>query len=121
MSLANLHRRGAVAVLLIGAIALAACGGGGSGNSGKVASLSGTAKSKSSGSNRTSTASFRTQMLAYAKCMRDNGVDFPDPQFDANGRPQFNRQDGQGFDQLRSSAAFEKAQQACRSKRPDFA
>lgn len=122
MSLRIHHRvpRG-LAVLLLGGIVLAACGGG-SGNGTKVASVSGTAKSASNRrSTGTSTASFRKQLLAYAQCMRDNGVDFPDPQFDASGRPQFNRQGGQSFDQLRNSAAFQKAQKACDSKRPNFA
>ena len=110
-----------LAALVLGGIVLAACGGG-SGNGTKVASVSGTAKSASNRSSTgTSTESFRKQLLAYAQCMRTNGVDFPDPQFDANGRPQFNRQGGGGFDQLRNSPSFDKAQKACASKRPDFA
>jgi hypothetical protein len=28
----------------------------------------------------------REQMLEYAQCMRDHGVDFPDPEFGDNGR-----------------------------------
>jgi hypothetical protein len=53
--------------------------------------------------------------------MRDNGVDFPNPQFDSDGRPQFNRQGGGAFADLRRSPAFRKAAQTCESKRPDFA
>jgi len=106
-----------VAVLALG---IAACGGGSSGN--QVASLSGGSSkaSKSAKRSGTSPAAMRTQLLAYAKCMRDNGVDFPDPTFDANGRPQFNRGNGQGFDDLRNSPSFDKARQACASKRPQF-
>ena len=104
------------------ALAVTACGGGSSG-SGGVASLSGSNGNSSSSSQKsTSTASFRKQLLAYAQCMRDHGVDFPDPQFDANGRPQF---DGGGrsgnFADVRNSPAFEKARSACESERPDFA
>ena len=128
----SLGARHGLTVLAIGALALAACSGGG-GGSGGVASLSDSAKkasSNSSGSGRaTSTADFRTQLLAYAKCMRDNGVDFPDPQFDSNGRPQFTRRStpgqgqGQGgnFADLRNSPTFAKARTACQSKQPDFA
>jgi hypothetical protein len=114
-------RHWSFAVLLVGTVALAACGGGSDGN-GAVASLSGKS-SKSSGSQSTkqSAASLRTQLLAYAKCMRDNGVDFPDPQFDSDGRPQFNRQNGGAFADLRNNPDFAKARTACESKRPDFA
>ena len=31
-------------------------------------------------------AEMREQMLAFAACMREHGVDFPDPTFDGNGR-----------------------------------
>src|SRR4029079_1516174 len=109
------------AVLLAGVLALGACGGGSDGK-GAVASLSGkSAASGSSRSSKQSTASLRTQLLAYAQCMRDNGVDFPDPQFDSDGRPQFNRQNGGAFGDLRNNPSFEKARTACASKRPDFA
>ena len=130
----SLGARHGLTVLAIGALALAACsGGGGSSSNSGVASLSDSSKQsssdKSSGSgSATSTAEFRTQLLAYAKCMRDNGVDFPDPQFDSNGRPQFTRradpgqgQPGKGFGDLRNSPTFTKARTACESKRPDFA
>jgi hypothetical protein len=103
-------------------LGVAACGGGGSGGGG-VASLSngGGNASGSSANTGTSTQDFRAQMLDYAKCMRANGVDFPDPQFDANGRPQFDRNSGgQGFDSLRNSPNFQKARKACESKRPHF-
>ncbi len=116
-------RLAAVAGTLV--LAAAACGSSGSSAaSNNVASLSKNGSS-SSGSTQKSTsvspAEFRKQLLAYAQCMRDNGVTaYPDPQFDANGNPQFNRGDGQGFDALRNSPNFDKARTACESKRPDF-
>jgi hypothetical protein len=121
----SLRRRSTLlAVSIAAAVLLAACGGGGSSSKG-VASLSGNSSSQAAGSSqqqqRTSPAEFRKQLLAFAQCMRDNGADFPDPTFDSNGRPQFNRSNGEAFDQLRNSPNFEKAQQACASKRPNFA
>lgn len=62
-------------------------------------------------------ATFKTRLLAFAKCMRDNGADFPDPQFDADGRPQFSGDRSQ-FDKLRNDPNFQKADKACADKRP---
>ena len=106
-------------------IALAACGGGGSGGANAVASLSGT-KGSSGGKGATTRsddpADVRKQLLAHALCMQDNGVtDYPDPESDANGRPEFHRDRRGSFDDLRNRAGFAKAQIACESKRPDFA
>lgn len=119
----SLRRRSPIVALAVtAAVLLAACGGGSSSKG--VASLSGNSSSQAAGSSQqqgTSAADFRKQMLAYAQCMRDNGVDFPDPTFDSNGRPTFNRANGQGFDQLRNSPNFDKARTACESKRPNFA
>ncbi len=116
-------RLAAVAATLV--IAAAACGSSSSkAASTNVASLSKNGSSSSGGTQKSTTVSpaeFRKQSLAYAQCMRDNGVTaYPDPQFDANGNPQFNRSDGQGFDALRNSPNFDKARTACESKRPDF-
>ncbi|MBK5287823.1 MAG: hypothetical protein JJE46_05080 [Acidimicrobiia bacterium] len=105
-------------------IGIAACGSSGGTKASGVASLSKSDNSKSSSSGQAKTAdpaAFRKQLLAYAQCMRDNGVDFPDPQFDANGQPQFNRDQGRNFGDLRNSPAFDKARTACESKQPDFA
>lgn len=108
-------------ILVVGAVTLGACSGGSNGK-GAVASLSGNSAQRSRGqTSKQSASSLRAQLLTYAKCMRDNGVDFPDPQFDSNGRPQFNRQGGGAFADLRNSPDFAKARTACASKRPDFA
>ncbi len=57
-------------------------------------------------------------LLAYAKCMRSKGVDFPDPQFDANGRPQFgNGQRGRLLNNgPNADPATQAAAKACRSQ-----
>lgn len=55
------------------------------------------------------------QALAFAQCMRDNGVDFPDPTVDADGNPSFEGAFGRGqeggFDPGDSS--FRDAMTAC--------
>jgi hypothetical protein len=65
----------------------------------------------SSSSEEPAPAADRQQALAFARCMRDNGVpDFPDP--DANG--QFR---GQSHEQ-QNTPKFQAANEACRSLAP---
>lgn len=76
-------RRRTLAVAVISAAVLLAGCGGGSETKAKVATLS------SSGTTTTTTIataqSTQEAWLAFASCMRDNGVDMKDPTFDANG------------------------------------
>jgi hypothetical protein len=55
------------------------------------------------------------QALAFAQCMRDNGVDFPDPTVDADGNPSFEgafgRSEEGGFDP--EDTSFQDAIAAC--------
>ena len=48
------------------------------------------------------------QLLEFSKCMRDHGVDFPDPQFEGGG---VRMQMDEGMDP--TSQAFQDAQEAC--------
>jgi hypothetical protein len=57
-------------------LALAACGGGGKSNG--VASLSGSDKPTATTSANTS-KDFKQAALAFARCMRQHGIDVPDP------------------------------------------
>ncbi|MCU1364423.1 MAG: hypothetical protein JWN39_62 [Ilumatobacteraceae bacterium] len=92
--------------------AASACGasGGGASAAPQVASLG----SATAGSDTASSTPADTQdaLLAYAKCMRDNGIDMADPTFDANGNPTggvFGRNSGVD----RQSEEFQTAQGAC--------
>jgi hypothetical protein len=58
----------------------------------------------------------REAALAFAKCMRDQGIDMPDPQFDENGGAQIRIGRGSGIDI--NDPKFRKAQEACRDKMP---
>jgi hypothetical protein len=65
----------------------------------------------SSSSNEPSSSADRGQALAFAKCMRENGVpDFPDP--DASGRFRGVGHEAQG------DPKFQAAQEACRDLAP---
>jgi hypothetical protein len=96
---------GALAIALI--LALAACGG--DGDSDGVASLTDTAGQTTTdggqGSGGASAEDREQAALEYARCMRQHGIDFPDP---VNGRFEFRDQRG---DQRK----LEEAQRACQS------
>ena len=58
-------------------------------------------------------AEMQDQMLAFSQCMRDHGIDYPDPEFSADGGVTLiGPQDGEdGFDPL--DPEFQAAQEAC--------
>jgi hypothetical protein len=58
------------------------------------------------------------QMLAFSACMRDHGIDFPDPVFEGGGVSiSLGGPDGEGPDP--SSEEFQAAQEACSAAMPD--
>jgi hypothetical protein len=64
---------------------------------------------------RTMDPELQDQLLAFAQCMRDHGVNFPDPQFDG-GRVTVGFGPGTGGDGTQidpNSATFKAAQEAC--------
>jgi hypothetical protein len=58
-------------------------------------------------------AELQEQALAFAQCMRENGVDFPDPQFNEGGGMRFG---GPGLNP--EDPDFQEAEQACEDERP---
>ncbi|MGH9135910.1 MAG: hypothetical protein ACRD0G_02550, partial [Acidimicrobiales bacterium] len=56
---------------------------------------------------------FEDAILEYAECMRDQGIDFPDPQID-DGRVTISRDDG-GEPGSAEAEEFEAADEQCRS------
>jgi hypothetical protein len=89
------------------------CGSDKTATAAKVATLGTTTAATTDGTAAASTpADTQAALLAYASCMRDHGIDMPDPTFDANGNPTgglFGR--NSGID--RSTAGFQDAQTAC--------
>jgi hypothetical protein len=58
------------------------------------------------------------QMRQFAKCMRDHGVDMPDP--DPNGGGGFGIKKGTGQDEINpDDATFKAANEACKDKLPN--
>jgi hypothetical protein len=118
----------ALAVVALSALT-AACGGGGGSSSGTT-----TASSAAAGTTTTGAAGFQAAFAAYRTCLSQHGVKLPTGGFrrppsgttggtppagggfgGGNGAPP----SGQGFLPAGVSAAtFQKAQQACASKRP---
>src|SRR5919198_1218149 len=91
-------------------LALAACGGGG--GSGGVASMDGSSHSGTTGTSTTGTKDPQEAALEFAKCMREHGVDMPDPKFGKGGIVvQKNASGDTGVDP--DDPTFKAAQKAC--------
>jgi hypothetical protein len=89
--------------------ALAGCGKSDNGN--KVASVSGTASASASTNATLSPAEEQERALKFAQCMREHGVDMPDPTVeDGKIRIRINAQPG---------TDVEAAQQACKQYAPN--
>jgi hypothetical protein len=103
---------GLVGAVVALTLTVAACGGGGKANG--VASLGGSGKATAT----TSPGGDNQQAaLAFARCMRQHGIDMPDPQFNGNGISQgfTARRGGKGPDDPK----FKAAQQACQKYLPN--
>jgi hypothetical protein len=59
---------------------------------------------------------FQQAALAQSRCMREHGIDMPDPTFDEDGGAQIRIGPGSGIDP--ESPKFQKAQEACRKEAP---
>lgn len=101
------------ALLVTLALVAAACGG--TTPAASVATLASSDPAAPSAAPSGEPVDFQQAMLDYAQCLRDNGIDVADPQFDANGRPQFGDGAGGGpFGDIdRSSPEFQAAEEAC--------
>ena len=87
-------------VLLALALAIGACGGGAD---------SATSTTSPGGGDSTQAD------LARARCLRQHGINVPDPKVDANGRTEWQLPEGVGPDDPK----FKAANQACRQYRPN--
>ena len=121
-------RRRALCVALALAAGLAACGDGGGGDTDDgVASIDGDAAEQAAdggggdgdgGGGRSGQGrdpEFEDAMLEYAQCMRDNGVDMPDPEFGDDGSVSIRAEGGPGAEggSGGEDADFEAAEEEC--------
>ena len=95
-------RRQMLAIPVLLALALSGCGAGGDDGGGVATAGGAKAEATASGT----PVSDHDRQLAFARCMRENGVDMPDPE--AGGRPGFRF--GADVDQQKVQAAMEKCQ-----------
>lgn len=80
-------RKRPMAGLVAGAVLVLVAGCGGGGDDGdKVASISSPPSSGSGDGKNADNVSDEDKMREFAKCMREHGVDMPDPQVDGEGR-----------------------------------
>ena len=98
-------RRIAILISVI-ALVLGACGGGD--DTADVASIEDTTDASATAT--TQASSDEEALIEFAACMRDQGMDFPDPSVDANGFPSFDFEDPESIDQ---DAMFEAGEE-CR-------
>ncbi len=109
--------------MMVGTFALAvglltaACGGGGGGNDAAGVATAGDGKGKSA-SDKSKKADPQQAGLNFARCMREHGVDMPDPQADSNGLVMIGPgqgPDGSGPTRAEAPpAGFQEADKACR-------
>jgi hypothetical protein len=76
------------------------------------------ANSRLGGGGKQLTPEEQDQFLAFARCMREHGIDMPDPDFSGGGVSIQIGQPGQKSNQGPGSQTFEDAQQACNALLP---
>ena len=108
-----------VAVLTLAGL-LAGCGGGGDGDGSDVASLDENAASESDdapdeggGDSPRNSQEFQDALLEYAECMRDHGIDMPDPEFSGDGGVSIGRRVGPGGADPADDEQFQADMEAC--------
>ena len=103
---------------LAGLTMIAACGSAGAKGAAQVASVAGdaTTTTTAAASDSTSEADAQQAMLDFAACMREHGVDMPDPTFDSAGAASvIVKGDGQAGPPA-DTDKFNEAASACQSE-----
>ena len=109
-------RMGLLPGLLLLAVGVAGCDGGGDDKPSGVASLGGSATPTTSGGNTgggKDPSNDLRQLLAWARCMRQHGINIPDPQPDGTV-------DMRGIGVNPDDPKFKAAERACPGFRPKY-
>jgi hypothetical protein len=109
-------------LLLALALAVAACDGGDADKPSGVASLGGSATPTTSGSNAgggKDPSNDLRQLLAWARCMRQHGINLPDPQLSGSGDGGITQKVPRGDGKGPNDPKFKAAEQACKQYQPD--
>jgi hypothetical protein len=114
------HALAPLALAAVGVLLIAACGGS---DSPEVANLGDAATTETEQTDTTVTPEDQEEaLLAYAECMRGEGIDFPDPQFSGDGEGGLFIGPDSGIDP--NDPDFQAADETCRSHleaiRPEF-
>jgi hypothetical protein len=103
------------ALALAGLTMIAACGSAGAKGAAQVASVAGDNTTTTTVADEsTSEADAQQAMLDFAACMREHGIDMPDPQFSSDGGGTFTA-GVEGSDTAIDKAKMDAAQEACQS------
>jgi hypothetical protein len=113
MRTGRLGTGGALAILAFAVLLLVACGGGGGGNG--VASAGGQSASQANkgGKGKPTKAEKEEAGRKFAQCMREHGIDIPDPKFDENGGPVLFGSGSGGEQGQPGNQEFEQANKDC--------
>jgi hypothetical protein len=106
-------RRHSLTMLLVLAVALAGCGRSAKGDG--IATAGGNGASASPGTGQQVSGDPQERARQFAACMREEGVDMPDPEVDAEGKTAIRIDGGANLDKQKVEAAMEK----CRPFLPD--
>ena len=103
-----------LALLLVAAtVLLGACGGSGAGTTEVASVRDGDGRGDGGGGRRQEGEKDPEKaLLAFARCMREHGVDMPDPEPVGEGMVRFEARPGEG--KMPDESAFRKADDACR-------
>jgi hypothetical protein len=119
MSINSRRRTAAAASLVLAAGLLAACGGSGGAEAPEVASLDeGSATTDTSNGDGTDNSAVSQEdreqaLLDYAECMRDHGIDMPDPKISSDEGGGILIEQEAGADMDPESDGFQQANEAC--------
>jgi hypothetical protein len=103
--------------LIVAVVLLSGCAGNDEGGEGVA--TAGDGKAAASSSPNAAEGDRSEQLRKFATCMRENGIDMPDPETDGEGRVMFRAPEGAKDGAPPDRETFEAAQQKCKQYLPN--